>query len=812
MGKPSNNIDTPTSKQHLKDLQSFFEGENELIKFAKDSFGGAAGDHQLQISDQDDLDFLQEVKEAVESVNNYALGQETRRITDVYPPSDIFFEENGQKHWFVDLVQEGGGVLGVALVGYVYVLEKAGIRFMKLAGTSAGAINTLLMAALDDPEKAKTEKILPKLNSLNLAELQDGSKRLQKRVDWLLNLSKTKGLMAKSIIGAALYLAIWLTLVFLAKGVFWLQFALAIILIPLPMGIATILAWPIFKTLKKNYGLYEGKFFEKWVSNSLKEEGVENTLELEKRMKRFENPIYYRPQAGKVERFNPNATGSANNYPIAMVASDVTCKMKAVFPEDAHLYFGENWKEKVNPAEFVRASMSIPLFFYPKALDPLPNNDLDKINWIERLRPDTTIMERTRRLRSIYNPNQQRNVQDSNLDPDKEWFEKQKQILNIPSKSLMVDGGVISNFPIDIFHVHNRLPKRPTLGAKLGVDHRQEKGADENQDLGPLGILATAFDTARLARDMDFIKSNPDFSQLVKAIPTDGHDWLNFKISKDDKRDLFAKGAKAAAEFLLKFNWKQYKELRRTSINQATNSFNTEEIIEELDFAQMNKYVNFLKRKTDIESQGLQEKVNQLLQRFQFVKFNRLQDRKEKIDKDSQGIIDALGLEENLQVRKILHKDLSRSGEFLKTRINKLDQNDCSFKILWVSDSMENDDIELELVREIQINKHNGITVVRNSEEAENELEKQSYDIMISDIFRGGNKSEGVDFLKKIHQKHAGKALPQTIFYITNFNPEKGVPEHAFGITNNPVELIHLVVDTIELRLANELAREMKPE
>lgn len=35
---------------------------------------------------------------------------------------------------YVDLVQEGGGVLGIALVGYVYVLEKMGIRFFKPRG------------------------------------------------------------------------------------------------------------------------------------------------------------------------------------------------------------------------------------------------------------------------------------------------------------------------------------------------------------------------------------------------------------------------------------------------------------------------------------------------------------------------------------------------------------------------------------------------------------------------------------------------------------------------------------------------------
>src|SRR4051812_35317605 len=45
----------------------------------------------------------------------------------------------------VDLVQEGGGVHGIALAGYTYVLEKMGITFLKMAGTSAGAINTMLL-------------------------------------------------------------------------------------------------------------------------------------------------------------------------------------------------------------------------------------------------------------------------------------------------------------------------------------------------------------------------------------------------------------------------------------------------------------------------------------------------------------------------------------------------------------------------------------------------------------------------------------------------------------------------------------------
>ena len=47
---------------------------------------------------------------------------------------------------YVDLVMEGGGTLGVALVGYLYILEQLDIRFLQLAGTSAGSIVAMLLA------------------------------------------------------------------------------------------------------------------------------------------------------------------------------------------------------------------------------------------------------------------------------------------------------------------------------------------------------------------------------------------------------------------------------------------------------------------------------------------------------------------------------------------------------------------------------------------------------------------------------------------------------------------------------------------
>ncbi len=56
---------------------------------------------------------------------------------------------------YVDLVQEGGGVHGVALAGYTYILEKMGVGFMKMAGTSAGSINTLLLNAVYTKSEAE---------------------------------------------------------------------------------------------------------------------------------------------------------------------------------------------------------------------------------------------------------------------------------------------------------------------------------------------------------------------------------------------------------------------------------------------------------------------------------------------------------------------------------------------------------------------------------------------------------------------------------------------------------------------------------
>ena len=48
---------------------------------------------------------------------------------------------------FADLVLEGGGVKGIALVGAISVLRERGYEFRRVAGISAGAIVGSLVAA-----------------------------------------------------------------------------------------------------------------------------------------------------------------------------------------------------------------------------------------------------------------------------------------------------------------------------------------------------------------------------------------------------------------------------------------------------------------------------------------------------------------------------------------------------------------------------------------------------------------------------------------------------------------------------------------
>lgn len=376
--------------------------------------------------------------------------------------SDIKDSEGNQ---YVDLVQEGGGILGIGLIGYTYALEELGVRFYSLGGTSAGSINAALLAAIDIPKNKKSERILEILESLNLMSFIDGG---SDAITIVKAISKDKGL-------GSLFL--------------------------------TALNQIDDFVIRKELGVNRGEKFHQWLVDTFDALGVKSTSDILSKMNNHCKGLTC--EDGIIEP--PKAE-------LAIIASDITTQTKVDFPRMSDLYFVD--PDSVNPAYFVRASMSIPVFFDPLTIECLPNSK-----------------EQVEKWQSI----------------EKAYF-----FGNIPEKVTLVDGGILSNFPIDIFHITEKEPSKPTFGVKLGYDRVSEKS---NKSV--IDIIWNSFSAARQMRDHEFIMKNQDFINLITHVDDSDIDWLNFNLSDEDKIELFIRGVEAACTFIKEFNWPGYKRLRQ---------------------------------------------------------------------------------------------------------------------------------------------------------------------------------------------------------------------------------------------------------
>lgn len=392
--------------------------------------------------------------------------------------SDVVDKEGNQ---YVDLVQEGGGVLGIALVGYTYILETAGIRFFHLAGTSAGAINTLVLAGLGRIQEEKSKKVLDILARQDLFEFVDGDPVLKNLVQKIIDGTPFKKLLARMLFN-------------LGK---------------------------IKKAIFINLGLNPGKAFEKWLEDILaNSDGKVKTIgqlsELRER-RHFPPGLAYRLTG------DPITDASAQLY---IIAADLTTQTKVLFPKMGHLYWGDKTNE-ISPAKMVRASMSVPFFFVPFEIDNIPG---------------------------------------AGQPASHEWIRDANYFGTIPQKVKFVDGGMISNFPINVFHTKSgRLPRKPTFGIKLSAYRRECANVDDLR-----GFIGSMVSTMRHDADNEFLIQNPDFRRLICFIDADEEfNWLNFHMSDEKKKKLFLLGAKKALKFLHEFDWEEYKKIRQqTTVNE----------------------------------------------------------------------------------------------------------------------------------------------------------------------------------------------------------------------------------------------------
>jgi NTE family protein len=190
-------------------------------------------------------------------------------------------------------------------------------------------------------------------------------------------------------------------------------------------------------------------------------------------------------------------------YKVQVIASDITERRMLVLPRDADR-LGLN-PDDLDVAEAVRMSMSFPIFFEPyRVRNPQTGKD-----------------------------------------------------------HLIVDGGLLSNFPIWLFDAEGE-PEWPTFGLRLVEEDNKTSLGDR---LPTLSFIQGALDplvsyvlnlvsTALEAHDRLYIESD-NFARTI-PIPTLGVSTLDFKLPRERTDALYKSGIDSAKKFLASWNFDQY--------------------------------------------------------------------------------------------------------------------------------------------------------------------------------------------------------------------------------------------------------------
>lgn len=435
-----------------------------------------------------------------------------------------------QERPVIDLVQQGGTMLGIGLLGYTYVMEKAGVRFRSMAGTSAGAINTLLLSAI--PEKVYQEKSSffddgrQALKSEFLAHLV-ANKNFSSFLDRPGTLGKIQKWLVKRITKIEKFTIVFIILipVLLLGGSFFLYNTIngklftpengvsipAIRVYDFITGTLGIIAMLllvlllIFSLFKKTMGFNKGEAVYIWMLRILKTKFVNiyTTDELLER-KKTESVL----QGEKI-----------TNARLVFIAANLTHNRIVKFPENACDYWKDEFAGRVTPAAFVRASMSLPFIFHafiPGDAHVITRNGSHAKDTVDML-------------------------------------------------ARFIDGGMLSNFPIREFHVAD--PKYPTFGVllsarKLNPPSNTPTEIEKFYSLPVFKFILSFISTFRNFYDNDFLLTHPELKKLVATVNTDRFNSLDFGMPFERKKELFEEGAHAAVNQLTSFDWDEYYKLR----------------------------------------------------------------------------------------------------------------------------------------------------------------------------------------------------------------------------------------------------------
>lgn len=128
--------------------------------------------------------------------------------------------------------------------------------------------------------------------------------------------------------------------------------------------------------------------------------------------------------------------------------------------------------------------------------------------------------------------------------------------------SRIVDGGVMSNFPVELFDRQDgQRPRWPTIGAGIipalpGADSRLVPGLPTGLP-GPLGVLEATVATAITGHDQTYLAQPRNAARVFHA-NTNAVGVVQFDIGDRERAQLVANGEDAANNFLEDWDWEGY--------------------------------------------------------------------------------------------------------------------------------------------------------------------------------------------------------------------------------------------------------------
>lgn len=129
---------------------------------------------------------------------------------------------------------------------------------------------------------------------------------------------------------------------------------------------------------------------------------------------------------------------------------------------------------------------------------------------------------------------------------------------------VLTDGGMLSNYPIDIF---DDQPQHPTIGVKLSG--RLQLSAQKWHDAGdPLSLARALVATLTNAHDQIYV-DQPSVTSRTIFVESGGVRSTDFRLAPEIKQGLFDTGAKAARSFLGRWDFDEWRRDYQPAVSSS---------------------------------------------------------------------------------------------------------------------------------------------------------------------------------------------------------------------------------------------------